>query len=695
MERNIPELARIERDCPIEEMYHIALREGNKKRPIYEVHKWWARRLGSNFRMLLKSAQHKSGTRIETLWKSFYENSGQQNLTLLDPFMGGGTSIIEATKCGFRTVGVDIDPVAWFITKKELDACDIGLIKREFDRIKGELEETIKSNYKTKLKDGEFADVIYYFWVDVIKCRECGDIFEAHPHFRLYESRKNKYQVVFCPDCHTIKKIPINQNRFLCKICRTYVKVNKGTVKNAIYRCPSCQSQGSMRNLGKPGKPISKKIFALEYLHPVSNSREFKMASDFDYELFHKACEVFDRREKDLLFPRDAIPTENRKDKRPISHGYTHYYQLFNKRQLLSLSLIYGEILKIRDANIREFLLLAFSDSLANNNMLCYYAFAYRKLTPLFGLHAYRMITRPVEGNVWGIKFGRGSFTSCVFKMLRGKDYCVNPYELSYSNGKLKKVYTNESLNVTVTSDPQRWYEREGQCLLINKSSEDLSYLQDATIDFILTDPPYYDNLSYSELADFYYVWLKDQLIKYKIWNQPSTPYKEALFVSRRNKEEHERFVNGLIKVFRECRRVLKPEGLMILTYHHKDIRAWISLATAFLESGFEVTNVFPIRSEGRSGFHSASGNIKWDSVFCCRPTGLKKKRVIKQHYLRRWTNTRMHRWTKRLNDAGTEFSEADAKSLLFSLAVARLTQYPVTTEDAIKLLNGLNSKRW
>lgn len=96
--------------------------------------------------------------------------------------MGGGTSIIEATKCGFRTVGVDIDPVAWFITKNKL-------------------EESIKSFYKTDLENGEFAEVIYHFWVDVIKCSDCNSTFEGHPHFKLYESHKKQYQVVFCPDC--------------------------------------------------------------------------------------------------------------------------------------------------------------------------------------------------------------------------------------------------------------------------------------------------------------------------------------------------------------------------------------------------------------------------------------------------------------------------------------------------------------
>lgn len=688
---SMPEPARIERDFPVEELHPIALCEGNKKRPVYEIHKWWARRLGSNFRMFLKSAQHESGTRKEILWKSFYQNDGQQNLTLLDPFMGGGTSIIEATKCGFRTVGVDIDPVAWFITKKELEICDTVLVKEEFGRIKEKLEETIKTFYKTKLENGEFAEVIYHFWVDVIKCPDCNFTFEAHPHFKLYESHKKQYQVVFCPDCHTIREIPIDQNRYQCKTCRTYIEINKGTVKSAIYTCPNCQSHGSIRDLSKPGVPISKKIFALEYLHPVTNSREFKAASDYDNELFNKACEMFDQKEKSLLFPRNPIPTENRKDPRPLSYGYTHYYQLFNKRQLLSLSLIYDEILKIKDVNVREFILLAFSDSLASNNMLCSYAFGYRKLTPLFGLHAYRMVTRPVEGNVWGIRFGRGSFTSAISKMLRGKEYCANPYELSYINGKLKKIYTKENLEVMVTSDPQRWYNGDARCLLINKSSEDLFSLQDSTIDLILTDPPYYDNLSYSEMADFYYVWLKDQLKEYKIWNNSSTPYKEALFVSRKTKEEHDRYANGLIKVFHECKRVLKPDGLMIFTYHHKDIKAWKSVAIALIENDFEVTNIFPVRSEGRSGFHSTSGSIKWDSVFCCRSMRSNKKKVLEHQGLKKWIDKNLLIWKKRLDDGGIEFNKADEKSFLFSLAVAHLTRYSVSTENLITMLDEIS----
>ncbi len=179
--------------------------------------------------------------------------------------------------------------------------------------------------------------------------------------------------------------------------------------------------------------------------------------------------------------------------------------------------------------------------------------------------------------------------------------------------------------------------------------------------------------------------------ILYKIWNDTSTPYKEALFVSKKTKEEHDRYANGLVKVFQECKRVLKSDGLMVFTYHHKDIKAWISLATALIENSFEVTNIFPVRSEGRSGFHSTSGSIKWDSVFCCRSMELGKKKVIKDSYFIKWINTHLHRWKKRLDEASIEFNEADEKSFIFSLAVARLTEYPASTENMITLLSELD----
>ncbi len=119
----------IERDLPIEHLNTLAWREGNSKKPIYRMHKWWARRLGSVFRMLILAAFADADTGVTELWDRFYHGHGNtlwcspggdpEGRVILDPFMGGGTTLVEALRLGCKVVGVDVNPVAWFITKRD------------------------------------------------------------------------------------------------------------------------------------------------------------------------------------------------------------------------------------------------------------------------------------------------------------------------------------------------------------------------------------------------------------------------------------------------------------------------------------------------------------------------------------------------------------------------------------------------
>jgi putative DNA methylase len=188
--RDIYDRLLIERDFPIEKISELAQREGNKKKPIYEMHKWWARRLGANIRAILIASCLKSSNHVDTVWKKFYEPNITKNTTILDPFMGGGTTLIEASKLGAKTIGIDIDPVAWFITKKEIEYCNPNKILEEFKKIEEDISKDILHFYKTIDHSGNEVDVIYYFWVDVIKCPQCKETFEGHPHYMLFKSKK-------------------------------------------------------------------------------------------------------------------------------------------------------------------------------------------------------------------------------------------------------------------------------------------------------------------------------------------------------------------------------------------------------------------------------------------------------------------------------------------------------------------------
>ena len=107
-------------NVPIAEIAELALREGQCTNPIYRVHRWFARRLGSQFRAILTGLSLKP-EEADRFWDLYLGDLSLDGAVVLDPFVGGGTSLVEAGRCGARVIGYDIDPVATFITRFELE----------------------------------------------------------------------------------------------------------------------------------------------------------------------------------------------------------------------------------------------------------------------------------------------------------------------------------------------------------------------------------------------------------------------------------------------------------------------------------------------------------------------------------------------------------------------------------------------
>ena len=649
------------------------------------MHKWWARRLGSVFRLLLLAATLPANKARLLSNGFFYKRHAFSRLLVLDPFVGGGTSLVEAAKCGASVVGVDIDPVACFVTTKELQSFNEKTLLRAFASVERAVKEKLLRWYRTTLSDEREGTVIYAFWVDRIKCPGCRVVFDGHPHFQLRRFRKAKRQTVFCSQCGEIENLSLRRKRFSCKACHSETEILSGPVGEGVFHCPSCDTQTAIRSLSGSSRPLKQRLFALEVLVNGTKERVFKKADKKDLSLFRKVARLWAQRKRNRFVPRDLIPLKDRHDRRPVSHGYRRYKDLFNARQLLCLSALAEAISRVKNENSRELLALAFSDCLAANNMFCFYAFDYGKLTPLFGLHAYAKVSRPVENNVWGTVMGRGSFSKCFYKMLEGKRYAAKPYEYVYDGeGQADQVLTGESISCNLYRRSLPTPNLSSSALVLNRSSEDLRPIPANSVDLILSDPPYYDNLAYSELSDFFHVWLK--LLKLKAYpgnEHKRTPLKEALYVASRTAEsngEHENFSQGLALAFSECYRVLRSDGLLVFTFHHNDPKAWAALAEALLGAGFRVTNTFPVRSEGQSQFHSEDGNLKWDEVLVCR------KQVPKlefqplddwkktQKLLEQFANERVRNWSRLLRKNKLEFAAGDARSLKSSLILMQLS---------------------
>lgn len=173
--------------------------------------------------------------------------------------------------------------------------------------------------------------------------------------------------------------------------------------------------------------------------------------------------------------------------------------------------------------------------------------------------------------------------------------------------------------------------EGEGKAFLAAQTAEDLAAIKGNAVDAIITDPPYCDNVMYSELADFFYVWLRIGLgDRYPAFEPEISPRAREIVKNKARHNDSKRpaeadraaeefFFQGLTRSFKECFRVLRGDGLFVFTFHHKEPWAWKGVMHSIVKVGFYVEAVYPVRSEGRQGVHGEPGNIGYDIPFICR----------------------------------------------------------------------------
>jgi adenine-specific DNA methylase len=147
--------------------------------------------------------------------------------------------------------------------------------------------------------------------------------------------------------------------------------------------------------------------------------------------------------------------------------------------------------------------------------------------------------------------------------------------------------------------------------LLIHGNSSQLP-VEDESVDFVVTDPPYYDSVQYSDLAAFFRVWLARLLPDEIDWVYDET----QSAVATRSNDLDIQYVTSLSGIFNECGRVLKKSGRMVFTFHHWDPNAWADLTIALKTSGFQLVNTYVLSSENPISIHIQNLNaIKHDSI--------------------------------------------------------------------------------
>lgn len=682
----------IEHDLPIEGLNAIAAKEApvGGHRPIYDIHKWWARRLGSVFRMLILAACIEWDDSLSPeenqrhLWNRFYSRNELMNKEgkapiIVDPFMGGGTTVVEALRLGCKVIGIDLNPVAWFVTKKEIDPVDFDALDAAFKDLERTVAPRIKHYYRTTCPNGHEAEIMYVFWVKKVPCLACGEEVKLFPSFRI--ATKNGKHTAFCPHCYHIKSNLDSQDSPVeCPGCSTEYIPAEGFSGGGKYTCPACgQKENILKAVQRREGPPEAEMFALEYYCKVCG-RGHKGVTGGDKALYEEARAEFRRLENRLPFPRQAVP-QGLKTRELLNHGYKHFYQMFNERQLLCLSLLLQEILKIEDENTKEYLLLAFSSTCDYSNMFCKYNAKYRNLQNLFSQHAYWIPPMPTENNVWGGTHGKGSFRNAFDKIKEAKQFCLKPSEKTFTpKGETVKVFPGDPVVGQHTPNIDWLFLDDGNVELRATTSEDMSFLPAGAADAVVTDPPYCDNVMYSELADFFYIWLRLALKDRYPWfeNEVSPRAREivknlARYNSGKKRGQADKdaegfFFQGLTRVFKECHRVLRDDGLFVFTFHHKEPWAWKSVLHSICDSGFYVSSVFPVHSESETSTHLLeTGGIAYDIPFVCRKRDEEPTRVAWEG-LKDEIHAKVEETVGAIRRSGRRISDSD----LFVIAMGR-----------------------
>ena len=612
----------IERHFDVSLIAEMALREKQIQqsyRPIIGVHKWFARRPGTLFRGLLL-AEFGQG-RLEEL---FFRANDFPGLRIADPFMGGGTPLIEANRVGCDVEGFDINPMSAWIVREEIEHIDLAAYKQAASALIDALGTEIDSYYRTScpLYGDSDVPVKSFLWVKVLDCGACGVPVDLFPGYLLAENRRHPKNVLICPACGDLNEVEDRKRPGSCTSCASTLH-RAGPAGRGRCECPRCGHGNSYP--GKTGRPLAHRLFAIEYYNPKRKAqhkgRFFKKPDAEDLARVADAARRWEHLSP-CFVPGESIPPGDETN-RLHRWGYTCYRELFNPRQLLGLELSCRLIAEIEDPRIRQALATNLSDLLRYQNMLCRYDTMALKALDIFSVHGFPVGLVQCESNFTGIvngagiNVGSGGWSNIVDKYVKAKRYCETPYE----------VRRIGSRNVRIPIAGERIGERcEGRRrrVAIRCMSATESDLAPGSLDAVFTDPPYFGNVQYGELMDFCYVWLRGLVGNdAEGFDRPSTRSSQELTGNVTQDRGLEHFTEGLATVYSRMARALKPGAPLAFTYHHNKLDAYCAVGVAILDAGLVCAASLPCPAEmsGSIHIHGTKSSII-DTVFVCRSSG-------------------------------------------------------------------------
>ncbi len=649
-------------EFPFEFLSLLAKRESWRKeihRPIYHVHKWWAKRLGSVFRGLALGSTLDADQALED---SFYAPPSLPKTVVFDPFMGSGTTIGESHKLGLTALGRDINPVAVEAARVAFSELDEDLLEESFAEIDRTVGNRIQRLYYSKDSLGRLCQVLYYFWVMELQCPLCSDSVDLFPSWirarNAYPKRKPEVQIL-CPSCGSLFEGHYKDTLVQCTACSHEFDPRQGPARGSRITCGSCAKQftalDAVARAG--GGPPAFRLYGKLVL-TKKGDKEYLPASEEDIAQYNDCKKILESELKREGFKLPSLElSEGYNTRQAMAYGFTAWRQFFNVRQLLALGWLHEAIAALPKEKGRGAFLTLFSGVLEFNNMFASYkGEGTGAVRHMFSHHILKPERTPIEANLWGTPKSSGSFSGLFrTRLLRAARYQKAPTELNGVTNGERAVVCSPAFSGQLEADwPTGTAPRERRIYLSCGDSAS-SGLGSKTVDLVLTDPPFFDNVHYSELADFFYAW---QQVNSEGPAESTRADEEVQDV------DADGFSQKLESVFRECNRVLRDDGLLVFTYHHSRDEGWTAVAKSILGAGFQVVNAHPLKAEMSVATPKAQAKepIQLDIAVVCRKHGGQVAERPTQEEALAAARAKI----ERLQQAGFSLSLNDRRTVLF-----------------------------
>ena len=597
---------------------------------------------------------------------------------VLDVTAGGGSIPFEAGRLGFRTIANELNPVACHILcatcewpqrygyplldeygrKQSLTDAWSGIAGRYLARVTELLEGVYpeetepdwmarwNEKYRDEIQKNRIVRAKRYVWAYLfartISCPSCRIVIPLSPNWRL-DSKGAGIRVIPEPDA----------GRCSFKIVKTTAEQSAGTVNGAIATCPQCgattpkgyiAAEAQQGRLGhqlycvilndqwqgftKAGQPKKR----------LTTQRSFRNATPDDDASIQMAeyrlSELAPAWHEGDILPTEEIP-EGNKTETPRQYGMPRWWNMFNSRQLLAHGYCVQAFRECVDADegagrlderrkaAWSYVAIALDKMFNRNSSLTRWDGGANKVAGTFDSHDFGMKWSYSEMAVTcrglGLEWSLNDMEDSLSEIVHMAGYVEDAGQVA------QLIAETSSDSVGVTVPPSQ---------VIQGDARDLP-LDDASVDCVVFDPPYEENVCYAELSDFFYVWLK-RTAGY-VFPQDFTDYltekdQEAIasparFKSRATKGRSARalaladYQDKMAEIFAECRRVIKDDGIATVMFNHKSTAAWDALTVGLIDAGFAITRTWPVKTEAESSIHiKGRAAARTTILLVCRP---------------------------------------------------------------------------